>query len=92
MEAQLDYQVGLRYRWPFPYAVLHAMETGRWLGAFKDFIVPQKAAKSDLLITDPMPIIMELFYTLERLWKRRFKTLRSTQDWSEIIAADKPDQ
>jgi predicted ATP-grasp superfamily ATP-dependent carboligase len=92
VKAQLDYQVGLRYRWPFPYAILHAMETGRWLGAFKDFIVPRKATRSDLLITDPMPMIMELFYTLERLWKRRFKTLRSTQDWSEIIAGDKPDQ
>jgi predicted ATP-grasp superfamily ATP-dependent carboligase len=91
VEAQLDYQVGLRFRWPFPYVFLHPMETGRWLGSFKDFLVPRKATRSDLVITDPMPLIMDVYYTLQRLWKRRFKTLRKTQDWSELIAEDKPD-
>ena len=88
---QFDYRVGLRFRWPFPYAILHAMETGRWLKAFKEFLAPRKATRSDLVVTDPMPLIMEFRYILERLWKRGFKTLRSTQDWSEIIGEDKPD-
>jgi predicted ATP-grasp superfamily ATP-dependent carboligase len=89
VETQLDYRVGLRFRWPFPYAILHAMETGRWAGAFKDFLAPRKATRSDLVVTDPMPLIMEFYYTLERLWKRRFKTLRSTKDWTEFIVQDK---
>jgi predicted ATP-grasp superfamily ATP-dependent carboligase len=89
VETQLDYRVGLRFRWPFPYAILHAMETGRWAGAFKDFLAPRKATRSDLVVTDPMPLIMEFYYTLERLWKRRFKTLRNTKDWAEFIVQDK---
>jgi hypothetical protein len=35
--------------------------------------------------TDPLPLIMEVSYAMERFWRRRFKTLRQTQDWSEII-------
>jgi predicted ATP-grasp superfamily ATP-dependent carboligase len=85
IESQSHYQVGLRYRWPFPFGILHALETGHWLSAVKDFLVPRKNTFSDVEITDLMPLIMELSYAMGRFRRRRFKTLRQTQDWSEIM-------
>jgi len=88
IESQSRYKVGLRYRWPFPFAILHAMETGKWISAAKTFLVPRKSTLSDITVTDPMPLIMEVLYSVGRLRRRRFKTLRSTQEWSEIIAGE----
>ena len=73
--ARPAYRVGLRYRWPFPYALLHAMETGRWWGAFRDFVVPRRATRSDISFSDPMPLFMELAYTFNRFRKQGFRRL-----------------
>jgi len=86
VECPSTYRVGLRYRWPYPFAILHATETGRWVGTVKDFLVPRRATRSDLDLTDPFPLIMEALYSLERFRRRGFKTLRSTKDWGELIA------
>ena len=86
VESQSQNQVGLRYRWPFPFAILHVMETGKWTGAAKTFLMPRKSTLSDMTITDPMPLIMEVLCSIGRLRRRRLKTLRSKQDWSEISA------
>lgn len=69
------YRVGLRYRWPFPYALLHAMETGRWWGAFRDFVLPRRATRSDISFSDPIPLLMELAYTFDRYRKQGFRRL-----------------
>jgi len=89
IQSQSHFQVGLRYRWPFPFAILHAMETGRWGGAAKDFLLPRKSTRSDIELTDPMPTIMDVFYAVQRFKQRRFKTLRNTRDWSELVAGSK---
>jgi len=88
VQPQFSYRVGLRYRWPFPFAILHAMETGRWARDFRDFLLPRRATCSDLCFSDPLPLIMELVYTFRRFRKNRFKTIRSTQNWSEVLAND----
>ncbi len=92
IEAHSHYRVGLRYRWPFPYAILHAMETGRWGRTVKDFLIPRRSTRSDIEWTDPMPMFMEVFYAMQRLKRRRFKTLRKTRDWSELVAGGKKDR
>jgi predicted ATP-grasp superfamily ATP-dependent carboligase len=89
IEPHLHFQVGLRYRWPFPFAILHAMETGRWGGAAKDFLIPRRSTHSDIELTDPLPTIMEVFYAAQRLKRRRFKTLRKTRNWSELVAGSR---
>jgi len=65
------------------------METGHWGRAVKDFLIPRRSTRSDIEWTDPMPTVMEVFYAMQRLKRRRFKTLRKTRDWSELVAGSK---
>ncbi len=92
VKPQYDYRVGLRYRWPFPFAILYAMETGRWAASFRDFLLPRSSTRSDLSLSDPMPLIMEFWYTLDRFRKNGFKTVRSDHAWSEMAAWNSGDR
>jgi len=85
---QAEYRVGLRYRWPFPYAILHARETGRWLGSFRDFLLPRRATRSDLSLTDPAPLIMEFAYTARRVWRRRGRAVDPVAEWRSVTKKD----
>ncbi|MGD8346712.1 MAG: ATP-grasp domain-containing protein, partial [Lysobacterales bacterium] len=79
---QMDYRAGLRYRWPFPYAIL------RWLGATRDFLLPRRATRSDLSLSDPMPLIMEFAYTARRVWRRRGKAVDPVEEWRKTKRKD----
>lgn len=85
---QMEYRVGLRYRWPFPYAILHVRETGRWLGAVRDFLLPHRATRSDLSLSDPVPLIMEFAYTARRVWRRRGKAVDPVEEWRNVRRKD----
>jgi len=86
---QSGYRVGLRYRWPFPYALLHARESGRWWGSVRDFLLPGREKRSDISFTDPMPLVMEVLYTAKRVWGQRFSSLDTVQDWEAVSGTQK---
>jgi hypothetical protein len=58
-----DYQVGLRYIWPFPWR----------LRALTSLLPLDSNLKTDLWFSDPLPLLAELRYYVERLWHRRFR-------------------
>ncbi len=68
--AQAGYRKGLRYRWPFPYGLLHAMESEQPLQAMRKFFGPARNTCSDVRWDDPLPALAEATYTLQRMWKR----------------------
>ena len=62
-----SYSVGLGFRWPVPYGLLHAIETRKWMEALWAFWVPGKGLKSDLRISDPVPLLAEAVFALKRI-------------------------
>jgi predicted ATP-grasp superfamily ATP-dependent carboligase len=62
-----SYEVGLGFRWPVPYGLLHAFETGRWMDALWKFWGPRKGVKSDMRISDPLPLAAEAVFALKRI-------------------------
>jgi predicted ATP-grasp superfamily ATP-dependent carboligase len=71
-----SYRVGQRFRWPFPYALLVALETGRWWDSIWPFVRPDRRATSDLWLSDPLPLLAESVAILRRLCRRRGRMLR----------------
>jgi len=65
-----SYKVGLTFRWPVPYGVLHAVETGQWLHTLREFFAPRRALKSDLWATDLLPFLAEIAFACARLVSR----------------------
>jgi len=84
------YQIGLRYRWPLPYGLLHAMLPGRRGEALRAFFLPQKGTLSDLRLDDPLPHVIEALSAARRIWHRR--SLRPLRDIPDIPAEESADQ
>ena len=66
-----EYEVGLRYRFPIPFGLLALAEGGSRLRVAKDFFAPQRDTYSDLVWSDPLPLIAESLYIARRAWQRR---------------------
>jgi hypothetical protein len=43
------------------------MDTGKWLRALWEFFGPRPGAKSDLRVSDPLPLIAEIFFAWRRI-------------------------
>ncbi len=71
VEPAVDYAVGLRYRWPFPYALLAAMESGRVAASLREFLWPGARTRSDLRVSDPLPLLAEGAFLVRRLFAER---------------------
>jgi predicted ATP-grasp superfamily ATP-dependent carboligase len=80
------YEVGLRYRWPLPYGLLHAMMPGKRREAMRAFFLPQNEMRSDLRLDDPLPHIVEALSAARRIWRR--KSLRPLGDLAGIPAGE----
>jgi predicted ATP-grasp superfamily ATP-dependent carboligase len=63
-----EHEVGLSYRWPFPYGVLYALRSEAPWRALWEFVRYRPNTRSDLWLTDPLPHLAELALTARRLW------------------------
>ena len=70
IQAQSGHQVGLRFRWPFPFALL-ALTSASPLAVAREFYMPARNTLSDLSIRDPLPHLAEAVYALRRIITRR---------------------
>ena len=61
-----DYKVGQRYRFPIPFGLLAMMEPGSRRRAVREFFGPARGARSDLVWSDPAPLLAEVWYRLRR--------------------------
>lgn len=86
-----SYKIGLHFRWPAPYGLLHAAETGKWLRTFWEFFYPHPGLKSDLRISDPMPFIAETLFALKRMgsWYRGRSGLNDTLRRMNLISQNR---
>ncbi len=66
-----SYKVGLQFRWPVPYGLLHAAETRTWIRTLWEFFGPRRGVHSDLTASDPLPMIAEILFALSRMGSRR---------------------
>lgn len=66
-----EYAVGLRYRFPFPFSLLALAEKGSRRQSLRDFFAPRRDTFSDLMWSDPLPLIAEVLYIGRRAWQRR---------------------
>ena len=66
-----EYAVGLRYRFPFPFGLLALAERGSRRQSLRDFFAPRRDTFSDLMWSDPLPLIAEVLYIGRRAWQRR---------------------
>jgi predicted ATP-grasp superfamily ATP-dependent carboligase len=62
-----SYKIGLAFRWPVPYGLLYAIDTGRWFRTIWEFFGLRRGVKSDLRILDALPSIAELLFAWERV-------------------------
>ena len=69
VEPVFDYRVGLRYRWPMPRGLLHATAARGKLRALWDFFGPDRAAHSDLWLTDPLASLAAAIRPFAGTWK-----------------------
>jgi predicted ATP-grasp superfamily ATP-dependent carboligase len=66
-----QYPLGVRYRYPVPFALITALKShDRWQ-VLRDFLGPRRNAFSDLSWRDPAPVLAEHVYLAWRAWKRR---------------------
>lgn len=66
-----DYAVGLRYRFPFPFGLLAMVDGGSRRHAVRDFFAPESGTCSDVIWSDPLPLLAEFLYIARRAWQRR---------------------
>ena len=59
---ELGYRVGLRYRWPFPYAIKYARQTDRPWRSVWEFVRPGRGICSDIQLSDPLPHLMAVWH------------------------------
>jgi biotin carboxylase len=76
VEPASDYPVGLRFRWPIPFAALHAFERGRSSSSFWQLVQPHPEVPSDLWLTDPLPWLAESWFAAHRLIRRALQKWR----------------
>lgn len=72
-----DYAFGLRYRFPFPFGLLALTDGSSRRQVARDFFAPQRGTHSDLLWSDPLPLVAESLVIARRAWRRR--SLRPTK-------------
>ena len=65
-----EYDVGLRYRFPFPFGLLALADGGSRRQTLRDFFGPRRDTFSDLSWSDPLPPIAEALYIGRRAWQR----------------------
>jgi hypothetical protein len=63
IDPAFEYLVGLRYIWPFPWR----------LRKLWPLVLLDSNLKSDLWLTDPLPLLAEILYYFRRLRDRRFR-------------------
>ncbi|MBK9166629.1 MAG: ATP-grasp domain-containing protein [Bryobacterales bacterium] len=61
---------GVRYRWPLPLGLLHALQSGETWPALRDLFAPCPGAGGDWRWSDPAPQAAEAVYALRRMWER----------------------
>lgn len=66
-----DYEVGLLYRFPFPFGLFALGDRETRGRAARDFFAPRRATRSDLRWTDPLPVVAEFLFIARRAWRRR---------------------
>lgn len=66
-----SYHVGLSYRWPWPYGILNAAETGRWFRTLGEFFGAGRGVKSDLWMSDLVPVFAEIVFAGQRFLSNR---------------------
>jgi predicted ATP-grasp superfamily ATP-dependent carboligase len=66
-----DYEVGLRYRFPFPFGLLAMGDSGPWWQTAREFFGPERGIRSDVVWSDPLPHLAEALYIGQRAWDRR---------------------
>jgi predicted ATP-grasp superfamily ATP-dependent carboligase len=90
-----SYEVGLGFRWPVPYGLLHAVETRRWVGTLWEFWGPGKGVKSDVRISDPLPLLAEAVFALKRigsLQRGHFGDRHSLERINALVDRDNPER
>jgi predicted ATP-grasp superfamily ATP-dependent carboligase len=65
------YKTGLRYHWPFPYGLLHLVESGFALREIWELMRVDRHTVSDLWLTDPLPTLAEVLYIIKRVWENK---------------------
>ncbi len=78
IEPSSEYRVGLRYRWPFPFELLYAMEKKGGCRAFWKVFRLEANSVSDFWFRDPLPSLAEALYVARRVWWHR--SLRPTRN------------
>lgn len=73
----LRYRSALRYRWPAPFGILGALESGYPLRSLWRFFGPSPRTRSDLWFSDPLPHLAEIAFAARRIYGR--KCLRPPQ-------------
>lgn len=63
----LDHEVGVRYRWPLPFGALAVLRGSSRREALSTFFMPAPGVHSDLSLSDPLPLLGQLRWTLKEL-------------------------
>lgn len=66
LEPSYDYRPGVRFRWPFPFALLSLARSHDRLQVLKDFLLPAPNTFSDWRWDDPGPALAELLFAALR--------------------------
>ncbi len=91
VEPVSDYRVGLQFRWPVPFALLHALEDASSWRALWRFLRPSSQIHSDLFPGDPLPWLAETWFTTRRLARRagrKWKSDTSTDPEDPLLLSD----
>ncbi|MHA1864085.1 MAG: carboxylate--amine ligase [Candidatus Thorarchaeota archaeon] len=59
----------VKFRWPFPSELLHALETGKYLEFIRNFF--NRDYTDDVRFSDPMPLLPQLIETIRKVRKRK---------------------
>ena len=71
IDSSFEYKVGLRYRWAFPFGLLHAMETEGGWGSLWEFFRFDPNSVSDFWLSDPLPTLAKVLYIARLVWWHR---------------------
>ena len=70
VEAIVDYAVGVRYRWPLPFGVLGVLRGTQPREALSTFFTPARGVHSDISLSDPLPTLGQLWWTVRELARK----------------------
>lgn len=72
IKPRFNYKVGVRMRWPFPFALLTSLKAQDRLQILRDFLWPRGNTLSDWQWSDPVPHLAEHLYLILRGARRVF--------------------